>query len=146
MEQTENDWRKTLETNILGVVNFSKTIIPRMMEQKKGKIINIASVKGYLDCHGSWAYAASKAAVISLTSNMARDLAPHGILVNAVSPGFTETEMTAKTLTERTLKQVEQIPLKRMAEAKEIAETILFLASDKSNYIVGQNLRVSGGL
>ena len=146
MEQTGRDWRKTLETNVLGVVNFSKAVMPQMQKRKFGKIINMSSVKGYEYFPGSWAYAGSKALIIDLTSNMARDLAPYGILVNAVAPGFTETDMTTATLTDRTRKQLEQVPLGRMARAEEIAEMILFLASDKNTYMTGQTLKVSGGL
>ena len=145
LEQTTESWKETFDVNVLGTVNFSKAVIPQMLERRQGKIINIASIKGYPHISGSTAYAASKAAIISLTANMAREFAPH-ILVNAVAPGFTDTTMTEKTLTERIRKQIDQIPLKRMARPEEIAEVILFLASDKCNYMTGETIKVSGGL
>ena len=145
MELTSQEWRDLLEVNVLGTVNFSKAVIPRMLENQYGKIINVASVKGYSHVSGKPAYASSKAAVIRMTSSMAEEFAPD-ILVNAVAPGFTKTEMTEGTLSPKIQNQIDKIPLKRMAEPREIAEAILFLASDKSNYITGQTLTVDGGL
>jgi len=145
LEQTTESWKETFDVNVLGTVNFSKAVLPQMIRNRQGKIINIASIKGYLHIPGSTAYAASKAAIMSLTSNMAKEFAPH-ILVNAVAPGFTDTTMTEKTLTDRIRKQIDQIPLKRMARPEEIAEVILFLASDKCNYMTGETIKVSGGL
>ncbi|MDP3986955.1 MAG: glucose 1-dehydrogenase [Nanoarchaeota archaeon] len=144
MELTSQDWRDILEVNVLGTVNFSKTVIPRMLEKQYGKIINVASVKGYSHVSGKPAYASSKAAVIRMTSSMAEEFAPY-ILVNAVAPGFTETEMTERTISPKIQNQINRIPLKRMAEPREIAEAILFLASDKANYITGQTICVDGG-
>ena len=144
MELTNEDWMETFNVNVLGTVNFSRALIPQMLENGHGKIINLASVKGYSHSAGRAAYASSKAAIINLTSSMAKELAPH-ILVNAVAPGFTDTEMTEGTMSERVKKQIGQIPLGRMATPKEIAETILFLASDKVKYITGQTLLIDGG-
>jgi 3-oxoacyl-[acyl-carrier protein] reductase len=141
---TTEDWTNTFNTNVLGTVNFSKSIIPKMKKYKYGKIVNVASIKGYQSTVGRVAYASSKAAVINLTAGMAKELAPE-ILVNAISPGFTQTDMTNKTWSERIEKQVDSILLKRMAKPEEIAETILFLASDKSSYITGQTIIVDGG-
>lgn len=142
LEQTIGSWKATFNVNVLGVVNFSKAVIPKMSE--KGKIINISSVKGFPSTAGSPAYAASKAAIINLTSSMAKEFAPT-ILVNAVAPGFTNTDMTADTMSDRIKKQIAEIPLSRLANPKEIAEVILFLASNKSNYITGQTIIVDGG-
>jgi 3-oxoacyl-[acyl-carrier protein] reductase len=142
LEQTTESWRKTFDVNVLGTVNFSKAVILKMGE--KGKIINISSVKGFSSTAGSPAYAASKAAIINLTSSMAKEFAPR-ILVNAVAPGFTNTEMTENTMSDRIKKQISEIILKRLANPKEIAEVILFLASDKSSYITGQTIFVDGG-
>ena len=145
MELTNDDWKQIFETNVLGLVNFSRAVIPRMIERKQGRIINIASVKGYSNVAGKPAYAASKAAVMRITSSMAEEFAPCGILVNAVAPGFTNTEMTLTTLSPQIQKQIEKIPLKRMARPKEIAEMVCFLASDKASYITGQTIAVDGG-
>ncbi|MEK6840542.1 MAG: SDR family NAD(P)-dependent oxidoreductase [Nanoarchaeota archaeon] len=145
MELTNEDWRTIFETNVLGIVNFSRAVIPRMIEKKQGKIVNISSIKGLSHVEGKPAYAASKAAVIRLTSSMAEEFAPHGILVNAVAPGFTQTEMTKSTMSPKIHEQISRIPLGRMASPEEIAEAVLFLASDKANYITGQTIVVDGG-
>src|SRR3989344_294414 len=145
MQLTNEDWHKIFEVNVLGVVNASKAVIPEMIKKGYGKIINIASVKGYTHVSGKPAYAASKAAVMRITSSMAEEFAPYNILINAVAPGFTETEMTKETLSPKIQGQIDKIPLKRMATPKEIAEAILFLASDKSDYITGQTIAVEGG-
>ena len=144
MQLTNDDWKQIFEVNVLGTVNFSKAVISEMIERKNGKIINIASIKGYQNIAGKPAYASSKAAIIRITSSMAEEFAPY-ILVNAVAPGFVETEMTKASMSPKIQGQIDKIPLKRMARAEEIAEAILFLASDKANYINGQTLIVDGG-
>lgn len=145
MQLINDDWQKIFEVNVLGVVNASKAVVAGMMKRRYGKIINIASIKGYPYISGKPAYAASKSAVIRITSSMAEEFAPYNILVNAVAPGFTETEMTKATLSPKIQRQIDKIPLKRVAVPDEIAEAILFLASDKSNYITGQTMVVDGG-
>lgn len=145
MQLTAEDWREILDVNVMGTVYFSQAVIPGMQERKYGKIINIASIKGLQHTQAKPAYAASKAAVIRMTSSMAVELAPYNILVNAVAPGFTETEMTAATLSPSIKSQIDQIPLKRMAKPEEVAEAVLFLASDRARYITGQTLPVDGG-
>lgn len=145
MELTNKEWRRILEVNVLGPVNFSKAVIPGMQSRGYGKIINVASVKGYNHVAGKPGYAASKAALMRITTSMAEEFAQYGILVNAVAPGFTETEMTATSMSEVIKAQIKEISLKRMAKPEEIAETILFLASDKANYITGQTIVVDGG-
>lgn len=145
LNQTTESWKETMDINILGTVNFSKAVIPEMLKNKQGKIINLASIKSYLHLAGSPAYAASKAAIMNLTASMAREFSPY-IIINAVAPGYTDTAMTEKTLTDRIRKQIKQIPLQRMARPEEIAEVILFLASDKCSYIIGETIKVGGGL
>ena len=144
LKLTKKDWLDIFKTNVLGTVNFSKAVIPQMLERKYGKIINLASVKGYSSVSGRPAYASSKAAIINLTANLASEFAPY-ILVNAVAPGFTDTEMTESTISVRVKKQIDSIPLKRVVKPEEIAEVILFLASDKCNYMTGQTMLVDGG-
>lgn len=144
MDLTNEDWTDIFETNVLGTVNFSKAVIPKMIDNRYGKIINIASAKGHHHVRGKPAYASSKAAIMRITSSMAEEFAPH-ISVNAVAPGFTETEMTEKTLSPKIQSQIDKILLKRMAQPEEIAEVILFLASDRSSYITGQTISVDGG-
>lgn len=146
MQLTNDDWKQIFNINLLGPVNFSRAVLPRMMEKKYGKIINISSFKGLNYVSGKPAYAASKAAVIRMTSSMAEEFAHYGINVNSVAPGFTETEMTASTISPKIQSQIDKIPLNRMAKPEEIAEAVLFLASDKASYITGQTITVDGGL
>lgn len=144
MQLTSNDWKDIYGVNVFGSVNFAKAVIPSMLERKCGKIINIASAKGHDHVRGKPSYASSKAAVMRMTSSMAEEFSPY-INVNAVAPGFTETEMTEDTMSEKIKSQINKIPLKRMAKPKEIAEMILFLASEKANYITGQTFTIDGG-
>ena len=144
-ELTHEDWQQIFNTNVFGVVNVSKAILPGMIQRGGGKIINIASIKGYLYTNAKPAYAATKAAVMRITSSMAEEFAPYHILVNAVAPGFCATEMTKASMSPVIQRQIDKIPLKRMALPNEIAEVILFLASDKANYITGQTVAVDGG-
>ncbi|MCF7910679.1 SDR family oxidoreductase [Candidatus Pacearchaeota archaeon] len=145
MNLNAEDWKEIIHTNLLGAVFFSQAILPGMLERKYGKIINVSSVKSYDSVKGKPAYASSKAALNRLTKSMAEEFAPN-ITVNAVSPGFTNTKMTKQTLSPMINSQINKIPLKRLADVKEIAEAILFLASNKSNYITGHILSVDGGL
>lgn len=144
LKLTQEDWSNTLHTNILGTVNFSKAVIPKMLKQKRGRIINVSSIKGFPQTAGRAAFASSKAALITLTASMAKELKPY-ILVNCVAPGFTKTETTKRDWSERIYTQIAQTPLSRAAQPEEIAEVILFLASDKSTFINGQTVIVDGG-
>jgi 3-oxoacyl-[acyl-carrier protein] reductase len=142
---TDSDWKAIYDINLFGLVNVTRHVVPIMnRSQSIGKIINIASIKGLYASVGRVAYASSKAAVINLTTGLAKEFAPK-ILVNAVAPGFTSTEMTDNTWSDRIKKQVDNILLKRMANPKEIAEVVLFLSSDASEYITGQTINVDGG-
>ncbi|MCD4771257.1 SDR family oxidoreductase [archaeon] len=141
---TNEDWLNVFKANVLGTVNFSNAVIPKMRDAKFGKIVNISSAKGYLSASGRAAYSSSKAAVINLTASMAKELSPE-IIVNGIAPGFTNTEMTAGTWSPRVREHIDKTLLKRMAKPEEIAEAILFLASDRSNYIAGQTILVDGG-
>ena len=144
-ELTDEEWKAVYNTNVFGLVNVTRQVIPLIQNSKYiGKIINIASIKGLYSSVGRLAYASSKAAVINLTTGLAKELAPN-ILVNAVAPGFTNTEMTENTWSERIKKQVDSILLKRMAHPEEIAEVVMFLSSEKSKYITGQTINIDGG-
>lgn len=146
MQLTDADWRGIFDVNVFGVVNFSRAVIPGMMERKSGKIVNIASIKGFPFVSGKPAYAAAKAAVMRMTSSMSEEFAPHNIQVNAVAPGFVETSMTRSTLSPQIQSQIDNIPSRRMAQPVEIAEAVLFLASSRADYITGHTLPVDGGL
>lgn len=146
MKMKEEDFDQVIDINLKGTFNTIKHISRQMLKQKAGKIINISSVSGVLGNAGQANYAASKAGVIGLTKSMARELASRGINVNAVAPGFIETEMT--DVFDESAKEtfVEQIPFKRFGQAKEVAEVVCFLASEQASYITGQVIHVDGGM
>ncbi len=145
IDLTDIDWKKIYDVNVFGLVNVVRHFSPIILSTSGvGKIINIASVKGCNSSVGRLGYASSKAAVMNITAGLAKELAPD-ILVNAVAPGFTLTEMTESTWGERIKNQVDSILLGRMANPEEIAETALFLLSSKCSYTTGQTLFVDGG-
>lgn len=142
---TDHDWRSIYDINVFGLANVTRHVIPIMKTFKGlGKIVNIASIKGLYSSVGRVAYASSKAAVINLTTGLAKELAPT-ILVNAVAPGFTSTEMTESTWSDRIKDQVESILLQRMAEPTEVAKLVMFLAGEENEYITGQTIIIDGG-
>ena len=146
LDKTVEDWKKTLEVNLIGIFVCSQAAARYMLEQKSGKIINISSIRGIDHCEreGIMDYSASKAAVISLTKTMAKELAPH-INVNTVAPGHTNTEMIKSLPEEIRKNMIEGSYLKRLAKPQEIAKAILFLASNDADFITGQLLLVDGG-
>jgi len=139
------DFRSVMEVNVNGPFEISK-IVGEMMMKKGGHILNIASIWSNVTREGRASYSTSKAALVGLTRSLAVDLAASGVLVNAVSPGFTATELTENSLTVEEIADLEtKIPCNRMAEPREIAELVLFLCSDKNTYITGQNFVIDGG-
>jgi len=145
-ELTFKDWEKTLRVNLIGVFLCSQAVVPYMLKQKYGKIINISSIRGLEHCgrRGISDYNASKAGVINFTKTLAKELAPF-INVNSVAPGWVETEMNKKIDPGLRENETEKTYLKRFAQPEEIATAILFLASDNASYITGQTLVVDGG-
>lgn len=146
MRMTEEDWDIVLDTNLKSVFNLCKAAIRPMMSQRSGKIINITSIAGVIGNAGQTNYASSKAGVIGFTKSLAKELGSRNIQVNAVAPGFVETDMTAKLNEEQRKKLEENIPLKRTAKAEEIASVVKFFASPDADYITGQVLCVDGGM
>ena len=143
----EEDWDAVININLKGTFNCSKTVAKYMMRQKSGgKIVNISSVIGLVGNIGQANYAASKAGIIGFTKSIAKELALRNINVNAIAPGFIETDMT-KRLSEKVRKDLQQqIPLKRLGTVKDIAKVVYFLVSDNANYITGQVINVDGGM
>ena len=146
MKMSEEDFDAVLATNLKGAFNCTKHVSRQMLKQKSGRIINISSVSGVMGNVGQANYCASKAGVIGLTKSVARELGSRGITVNAIAPGFIETEMT-EVLSEDVKKAMgDQIPLKRFGKTEDIAEMAVFLASDKAAYVTGQVISVDGGM
>jgi 3-oxoacyl-[acyl-carrier protein] reductase len=142
---TEEKWDRVLDVNLKGPFLCSKAVAERMLKEKQGVIINIASIRGLTGSSSSLHYAVAKAGVIALTKSLALELAPH-IRVNAIAPGYTHTELHAH-LSQEEIRRIEStIPLKRFGMVDDIANAALFLASDQSSYITGETIVVSGGL
>jgi len=142
----DGDWDRTLDTNLKGAFALCRAAARPMMKQRSGSIVNLTSVVGETGNVGQAAYAASKAGLIGLTKSLARELASRNIRVNAVSPGFIDTDMTAGLSAELKAKMTETIPLGRLGSADEVARAVLFLAGDAASYVTGEVLKVNGGM
>jgi 3-oxoacyl-[acyl-carrier protein] reductase len=146
MRMKEEEFDTVIATNLKGVFNCVKAATRPMMKQRSGRIINISSVVGVLGNPGQANYVAAKAGVIGLTKAAARELASRGITVNAVAPGFIETDMTDQLPEDVKAKMLEDIPLAKLGQPEDVAKTVLFLASADSSYMTGQTLHVDGGM
>ena len=142
----DDDWDQVLDVNLRGVFLMTRAAAKVMMRQKSGRIINITSTAGAMGNAGQVNYSAAKAGVIGLTKAAARELAHWNILVNAVAPGLIDTDMTATIPAEARQALLDQVPLKRIGVAREVAEMVRFLAGDGGAYITGQTIHVNGGL
>ena len=146
LEHDPQEWDRVLNVNLGGTFNCSKEVVPLMIKQGGGKIINISSVVGRMgDLASAPSYGTSKGAIDTFTKSLARELAPHGINVNAVAPHAIETEMSQEWSEEKRRQIVEAIPLKRLGQPEEVAEAVMFLASDGASFITGHVLDVNGG-
>jgi 3-oxoacyl-[acyl-carrier protein] reductase len=146
MRMKEEDWDAVVNTNLKGVFNTTKAVTRQMMKQRSGRIINIASIVGVSGNAGQANYVAAKAGVIGLTKSTAKELAARNITVNAVAPGFIETDMTEKLPEDVKAGMLQQIPLTRFGNPHDVAAMVKFLASDESGYITGQTIHVDGGM
>ena len=142
----EQDWDAVLNINLKGAFTCTKIVSKVMMQQRYGRIINMASVVGVTGNVGQANYSASKAGLIGLTKTVAKELAPRGITVNAIAPGFIETDMTASLSEKARNAMLSQVPLRRAGQPEDIAAAVAFLASESASYITGQVIHVSGGM
>ena len=146
LRMTEKDFDDVINANLKSVFNYTKAVIKHMIKQRYGRIVNIASVVGIIGNPGQANYAASKAGVIGFTKSMARELASRNITVNAVAPGYIETDMTNKLSDEQRKKLTDLIPMGRMGKPEDIAKVVGFLCSPEADYITGQVIAVDGGM
>jgi len=146
LRMKEEDWQSVLQVNLTGTFYCVKAVLPTMSRQRNGRIVNIASIVGAIGNIGQANYAASKAAVIGLTKTVAREYASRNITVNAVAPGFIDTAMTQDLSADTKEALLNQIPLKRLGQASDIADAVSFLCSEKAGYITGHVLHVNGGM
>ncbi|MBC9783359.1 3-oxoacyl-[acyl-carrier-protein] reductase [Heliobacillus mobilis] len=146
MRLKEEDWDAVLDTNLKGLFLCSKSAIKPMIKQRSGRIINITSVVGQMGNAGQGNYAAAKAGVIGLTKTLAKELGSRNITVNAVAPGYIQTDMTDKLSDEVRESLAKTIPLGRLGQPEDVAKVVAFLASESAKYITGQTINVDGGM
>jgi 3-oxoacyl-[acyl-carrier protein] reductase len=146
MRMKDEEWDSILDTNLTSIYRLSKACLRSMMKARKGRIISIGSVVGSTGNAGQTNYAAAKAGMIGFTKSLAREVGSRGITVNAVAPGFIDTDMTRELPEEQHKKLLSEIPLARLGAPKEIANAVVFLASSAADYITGETLHVNGGM
>jgi len=140
------DWTEVIDTNLIGTINLSRAAIITLVKQKQGNIVNITSVSGITGLARQTNYSASKAGIIGFTKALAKEVASYNIRVNAVAPGFIETEMLGELKEDFRNKLLEKIPLARLGKSEEVAKAVKFLLSDRAGYITGQTIVIDGGL
>ena len=146
MRMKEDEWQSIIDTNLSSIYRLSKAVLRAMMKKRHGRIISIGSVVGSMGIAGQANYSAAKAGVLGFTRSLAQEVASRGITVNAVAPGFIETDMTRALDENQRAKTLANVPMGRLGEPEEIAKTVAFLASDDAAYITGETLHVNGGM
>ncbi|MBN1611576.1 MAG: 3-oxoacyl-[acyl-carrier-protein] reductase [Polyangiaceae bacterium] len=146
LTMTEQDWDLVIAVNLKSIFNFTKAVSRHMIKQKSGTIINVSSVVGLMGNAGQINYAASKAGVIGATKSSAKELAARNVRVNAVAPGYIQTAMTDKLTEKARQALIDYIPAKQLGQPADVANAVLFLASDLSSYVTGEVIRVDGGM
>lgn len=141
-----DDWHSVINTNLDGTFNLTRAAIISLIKQKSGVVINMSSVSGMIGLSGQTNYAASKAGIIGFTKSLSREVGPYNIRVNAIAPGFIETDMLKDITTEYREQMIKQIPLSRLGSVEEVAKLVKFLASEDAGYITGQTFVIDGGM
>ena len=142
----DSEWDDVINTNLTGIFNITKPVSKMMLKQKSGSIINISSVSGLMGNAGQVNYSSSKSALLGFTKSLAKELAPRGINVNCICPGFIESDMTNELTSDQRDQALSQIPLGNFGSDTDIAKLTLFLSSDNAKYITGQSISVDGGM
>ncbi len=146
MFMSDVDWKDVIETNLYGPFILTRLMIMSFLKQKSGSIVNISSTAGLIGNAGQVNYSASKAGLIGFTKALAKEVAPYGIRVNAVAPGFVETDMVKSMPEDKLAEAIKTIPMKRLGHVEEVAKVVTFLLSESASYITGQVLPIDGGL
>jgi 3-oxoacyl-[acyl-carrier protein] reductase len=146
MRMKDEDWQAVIDTNLTSVFRLSRAVVKLMMKARTGRIINIASVVGFMGNPGQTNYVAAKAGMVGFTKALAREIGSRGVTVNCVAPGFIETDMTKSLSTEQVSKLVQNVPLGRLGQVDDIAHAVCYLASPHASYITGNTIHVNGGM
>ena len=146
LKMKDDDWDNVIATNLTGTYNLTKIFIKNMIKNKVGRIINISSVAGLMGNPGQVNYSSSKSALNGFTKSLAKEIGSRNITVNSIAPGFIDTDMTSFLDDDAKNEIIKDIPLKKFGEASDVAELVLFLASNKASYITGQTISIDGGL
>ena len=146
MRMKDDDWQAVIDTNLTSVFRLSRAVVKSMMKARAGRIINIASVVGFMGNAGQTNYVAAKAGMVGFTKALAREIGSRGVTVNCVAPGFIETDMTKSLSTEQVSKLVQNVPLGRLGHVDDIAHAVCYLASPHASYITGNTIHVNGGM
>ena len=146
MRMKDDDWQAVIDTNLTSVFRLSRAVVKSMMKARAGRIINIASVVGFMGNPGQTNYVAAKAGMVGFTKALAREIGSRGVTVNCVAPGFIETDMTKSLSTEQVSKLVQNVPLGRLGHVDDIAHAVCYLASPHASYITGNTIHVNGGM
>lgn len=146
MRMKDEDWQAVIDTNLTSVFRLSRAVVKAMMKARTGRIVNIASVVGFMGNAGQTNYVAAKAGMVGFTKALAREIGSRGVTVNCVAPGFIETDMTKSLSAQQVVKLVANVPLGRLGQVEDIAHAVCYLASPHASYVTGNTIHVNGGM